>query len=51
MRSWYMDIMEQPKKKKLDVYELGQWVHDAISAAGGAFVILLLAFILTGARL
>lgn len=51
MRGWYTDIVRKPHPERLDWYDVGQWVHAIISAAGGAFLILVLAFVLTGARL
>lgn len=51
MRGWYTDVMRKPHPKRIDWAELGRQVHDIISAAGGGLIILLLAFVLTGARL
>lgn len=51
MRRWYTDVMTNKRKKQFDWIALAQWLHDFISAVVGGFLLLLLAFILTGARL
>lgn len=51
MRNWYTNSMPSKRKKQFDWIALAQWLHDFISAVGGALILLLLAFILTGARL
>lgn len=51
MRSWYTALLEaQRPRKKIDPVAVGRRLHDMISAAVGAFLIYLLAFVLTGVR-
>ena len=50
MRNWYRDPCEAQRKRETAI-QLAQTIHDVISAAGGGLVLLLLAWILTGARL
>lgn len=52
MRNWYADVTAKPQRERqFDWIALAQWLHDFISAAVGGFILLLLAFVLTGARL
>lgn len=49
MRSWYTDLLEaQRPHRKIDPVAVGSWLHDMISAAAGAFILLMLAFMLAG---
>lgn len=51
MRSWYTALLEaQRPRRKIDPVAVGRWLHDMISAAVGAFILLMLAFILVGVR-
>lgn len=50
MRDWYRDPFEAHQKHDAAM-KLARTIHDAISAACGALALLVLAWILTGARL
>lgn len=50
MRDWYRDPFEAQHKRDKAV-QMAQAIHDVVSAAVSGMLILVLAWILTGARL